>query len=533
MCAEYYAENPALLSYANQWQRHLFAAAAAEEDASTSLSPQQQHHQPASAASTATAAAGARTTVFGLAFANTASVNHTTAAGHYSNWLIGCTDGGELCVWALPDDSSGDDELAASSMDCSEDEDKGASSSHSNQEFAIDQNRIAASPAAVNRSPLLRLQLSDSGALYACQVVGRPDGSQWVVVAGDFGVKILDWEADLGPLLLLQQQQQEEAGNGSTKTVSAAQPYTGKVRAHFKPFPSPFEDCIEVNDFVLHGNHLYGAAGDQFGAYKWDINTEKVVCNYKEKGMAPTAGGYLHTTELVPNTSLLLFGGEGGILSLWDVAKDQPVDRFDMNNQQQANITTSTAASLQPRPPQSRQRTRPDSTTTTRNSSRSCWISSCKARDENWWSVAGGYSGSSTDDDRGGGFVSTFHGPTRSLVSTVATRETPQQLAYYCSSSSSSSSSSSTDDYQTSTLLSVANESFVSHWNDPLSLCSNSSSSSGDPHCQNRQRVYCNQASAYAVTVSPDAKRIAVGGVGAVVDIFEQKTQYGMQLSLQ
>ena len=522
MCAEY-AENPALLSYANQWQRHLFAAA--EEDAST-LPPQQQ---PAiSGASTATTTA-ARTTVFGLAFATTTTSVNNTAAGR--DWLIGCTDGGELCVWALPDDSYGDEELASFSMDCSEDEDTGATSSQHNQEFSIDENRIGASPAAAaaNRSPLLRLQLSDSGALYACQVVGRPDGSQWVVVSGDFGVKILDWEADLGPLLQQQQQQQQQAGNGATKTVSAAQPYTGKVRAHFKPFPSPFEDCIEVNDFVLHGNHLYGAAGDQFGAYKWDVNTEKVVCNYKEKGMAPTAGGYLHTTELVPSTNLLLFGGEGGILSLWDVSKDQPVDRFDMNNQQQATMTTSTAASLQsqqPQPPQSRQRTRPDSTTTTttRNSSRSCWITSCKARDENWWSVAGGCSGSSTDDHRGGGFVSTFHGPTRSLVSTVATRETPQQLAYYCS--------STTDDYQTSTLLSVANESFVSHWDNPLSLCGNSKSS-GDPPYQNRQRVYCNQASAYAVTVSPDAKRIAVGGVGAVVDIFEQKTQYGMQLSLQ
>ena len=350
-----------------------------------------------------------------------------------------------------------------------------------------------------SKSPVLRLQISN-GALYACKWVDRskqrtrqpssnaatPIGTtRWLVVSGDDGVMILDWDTQILPLM--------EQNVSKQRTVS----YSVKPKAHLKAFPSAFEKYIELNDFVISDNYLFGAAGDAFGCYKFDLETEKVVTNYREKGNT----GYLQTVEILPGANHLLFGGEEGILSLFDTATDQPVDRFDMH-------TPRDGSGMQRRQFQ-------------KNSSvaSSCWISSCCARDEHWWTAAGGYS-------KGGGFVATFHGPTRSVVSTAFTLEAPQQLAYYSVDHSSTNNKHSTDS-SSKVLLSVANESYISHWNNPLSLC--------DEHSRQpeRQRVYCSQPSAYAVSVSSGStKRIAVGGVGSVVDIFEPKTQDSFQLSL-
>jgi len=447
-----YADNPALLSYANQWNAYLHQ--------------QQQAHEATSTSTGFISTDSSDATVFGLAFVD-------------PDYLVACTAAGEVCVWKLQLLPAAETAALSSSEGNDDDDDD----DDANAEFSIHHDHQKSKQISSNRSPVLRLKVSESS-LYACQWIQRPtnnNNNSWLVVSGDDGVMLLDWETDILPLIAVQQEE--------VKHKEPVIQYSGKFRAHLKAFPSAFEESIEVNDFVVSGNHLFGAAGDAFGCYKWDIENEKVVRNYKEKGNT----GYLHTAELLPDTNLLLFGGEDGILSMWDVSTDHPVERFDLNR---------TSSEETSKPPSAQRRRRNNSTAGSSSSDESCWISSCKARDENWWTVAGGCS-------HAGGFVSTFHRPTRSMVSTVSTREAPQQLAFYHEKSS-------------STLLSVANESFVSHWNNPLSL-----SSFDKPQ---RQRVYCNQASAYAVTVSPDAKRIAVGGVGSVVDIFEQKTQYGVQL---
>jgi WD40 repeat protein len=304
------------------------------------------------------------------------------------------------------------------------------------------------------------------------------DCASHVVVAFVAGVLILDWETEILPKIQKVQKKRSNEINLLQHTV----------RRQFKPYPSAWEPFVEVNDVVVQGNYVFGAAGAAFGCYKWDLETEKVVTTYK-----PTRGGYLHTVDRVPDDSnLLLTGGEDGILGIWDTATDKRVDSIDVNEAVTSSITGIS------QPPHQKRRTAVSGSESSR------WISSCKARDESWWTVAGGYNNT-------GGFVSTWHGPTRSLVSTVETQETPQQLAFY-------------DNDNSTTLLSVANESYVSHWKNPLSLCEDD----GEPR---RQRVWCNQPSAYAVTVSQDGRRIATGGVGSVVDIFEQGTQYGMQLS--
>jgi WD40 repeat protein len=303
------------------------------------------------------------------------------------------------------------------------------------------------------------------------------------LVAFVAGVLILDWETEIAPKI--QRQQNKKHSNETCLQHHS-------VRRQFKPYPSSFEASIEVNDCMIHDTFLYGAAGDAFGCYKWDLETEKIVATYKS-----TRGGYLHMIERVPNSNLLLTGGEDGILGIWDTGTDKFVDAIDVNSSEAAMTSINVNSSLSSRPSNLKRSAASASSNTTR------WISSCKARDENWWTVAGG------NGPNGGGFISTWHGPSRSLIATVDTRETPQQLAFYSGANGSST-----------TLLSVANESFVSHWQNPLSL-------ENIPP----QRVWCNQPSAYAVAVSQDGCFIATGGVGSVVDIFEQGTQYGMQLS--
>ena len=489
-----YANHPVLVSYANQWRNRLVSLTTAATEAGTpsttttgisrtgSTCPHSLSCTPGAAASPSSP------TVFGLDFAD------------QSKFLAACTSDGYVCIWCMPERprhpsgaSGGGDGAFADDNDSDE---EFSSWSHRSKRRAVDSaaaTTAAASLLVGKKIPALRLKISD-GALYSCRWVDRSRGttdvgSNWLVVSGDEGVLILDWQADILPLI--EQQQQQPA-----TTVQRA----GKPKAHLKAFPSALEQRVEVNDFVIHDNHLFAAAGDSFGCYKFDIETEKVITNYREKGNT----GYLHTVELLPNTNHLLFGGEDGILSLFDVAVDRPVDCFDMKNMARAAHGT-----------QSRH-----SGNNASNAGSGCWISSCKARDEHWWTVAGG-------KFQGGGFVATFHAPTRSIISTASTVEAPQQLAFYANDHHNDNNSTCNSN-SGKTLLSVANERYLSQWNNPLSLCDERTIQ------PERQRVFCSQPSAYAVSVSSGTNKttIAVGGVGSVVDIFDPKTHDGIQLSL-
>ena len=91
---------------------------------------------------------------------------------------------------------------------------------------------------------------------------------------GDEGVLVFDWDCLLT--------------KDSTTSPSV----------QFQTHPSPLESsAIEVNEIqILDGRYLFGAAGDSFGVYKWDLETEKLLANY-----SPSPGsGYFHSIQLVP-----------------------------------------------------------------------------------------------------------------------------------------------------------------------------------------------------------------------------------------
>jgi hypothetical protein len=123
----YYA-GTSLLSYASQWKDHY----------QRSTSGEQVDY--------------AATTTFGLAFFSERSD---------SQWLLGCTSEGEVCVWKLADPSPNvtDDEAFES--------------------------RPSSDDTVPTSRPVVRLKIS-KGVLYACKMVKRPNG-YWLVVSGDDG----------------------------------------------------------------------------------------------------------------------------------------------------------------------------------------------------------------------------------------------------------------------------------------------------------------------------------------------------------
>ena len=317
-------------------------------------------------------------------------------------------------------------------------------------------------------------------------------------MSGDDGVQVFDWEK-----VILQSHLQQQPSSKANKPEFLISPVST-----FQTHPSPLESRkIEVNDFEVlrQGNnqaYLFGAAGDSFGAYKWDLETEKLVTNYSSTG-----GGYLHALRLLPadndsdSPQTLVTGGEGGKLHLWNVNSDKLMDQIDLAGASASNASSSSNPTL----------TRNNSKRSKNTPSR--WISSICAYDHNWVSVGGGSSGGGGSSRGGGsttgGFLATYHTPTRSLISFVETRETPQQLAILPPSAESVSEHN---------LVSVANEGVVSNFN-ALTL-------------ERNRRVWSTPPSSYAVAVSDDGKYTAVAGVGCYVDLFSPSGEKSMRLSI-
>ena len=428
------------LTYAKQWRQH--------------------QHSPSHSSSSDS------DVIFDLAFFHNHQKNSPTH-------LVGCTGSGELCIWNIPPRSTIDNDYC--DMD----------------DVVMESNEQAADLKSQqpSRKPICRLQVPTSK-LYSVQIVARETVNDfWVVAAGNGGVWLYLWKQDIQPLLLL---------NGSKQNNKSHLPTSLAPRLHFSLHPSAYESEVEVNDTCIHnGRFLYGAAGDAFGCYKWDLLSEQLVTTYGQQQPASSRQrGYLQAVQIVPQSNLLLAGGHEGVLGLYDIEKDQAVDRLDIGETLLSSNGGGTNSAVL------------GSYTARRRSSaaptQQQWISSIVIRDENWWTVAGGIGKS--HPQKKNGFVSTWHGPTRSLISIVETRERPQKLALYGKNNEA--------------ILSVANEGFVSHYEDSLSLANNLP-----------MRVRCEAPSAYAVEVALD-QRIAVAGVGGCVNIYEEGSQLTITLRL-
>ena len=120
----------------------------------------------------------------------------------------------------------------------------------------------------------------------------------------------------------------------------------------------------------------------------------------------------------------------------------------------------------------------------------------------NWWTVAGGQYGHRKLLD--GGFLATFHGPSRSLACCTPTRECIQHLASF---------SVTADQTRDTRLVSVGNEAVVSFWESSFSL-------------RRTHRVWSGRPSSTAIAVLPsqhgiNGGKVAIAGVGSSVSVLE------------
>ena len=461
------------LSYAVQWKK-------------------EQQQSSASQCSSSTAAP----VLFDLAFINGDASNDQRRQPLY---LVACTGTGELCIWDMPPVSSrggGDDD---------DDDDNVIQEDVLAMQVASSSTSMTSNPTNA-RTPKCRFQVPGSPTLYSLEIV-KQNQQYWIIAAGDGGVYLYDWEKDIVPMM-----NSTSLSRGSSTQNRQEE---CKPRSRLQLYPSAYERHIEVNDTCWHKDgFVYGAAGDAFGCYKWNVETEQIVTTYRQRQHSKNhcnSETYLQAVEQVPGTNLILTGGEEGMLGVWDTSKDQLVDQIDISSAIHMEQT-------QPQQQQQleQQRRRPTNSATLAPSR---WISNIVARDENWWTVGGGTRAahgvrqpSSSSTTTTTGFLATWHGPTRSLVTSVETRERPQQLALL----DNNNNNNNNDNH----LLSVGNESWVSHYTDPLSLSVESS-----------KKVWCHAPSAYAVQVASDG-RIAVAGVGGVVDIYENSSQLTVTLRL-
>jgi hypothetical protein len=327
------------------------------------------------------------------------------------------------------------------------------------------------------------------------------------------GVCVIDWDTDVLPLL-----NKDAPQKPAVTTVVPYRHYRShpvipssfsfqwgrKCGAPLKDFRSTFLPCFaEINCIALDGNFMYGASGDAFGCYKWDLITGQIVANYHHmyclqalKGAPRNSGriNYFHTVELVNGTSILLTGGEDGILGIWNTDTNLLVDTMNLNPLVSRSVVAQDVSG---------QRRVSKNTVSDENV---CWISCCLARDEQWWIVAGGLH---VSDGVSRGYVTTIHGPTRAVRSIALTPGIIQQVALH--------PIMLEGPHQ---LVAVSNTHHVWYWDNIFQLRDGPS-----------QSVWCHAPSVFAIaTEQGDRPRVALGGVGSQVDVLDDGGRYSQQL---
>jgi len=280
------------------------------------------------------------------------------------------------------------------------------------------------------RKPDLKIQVS-KGKLFSI-AFNKRQASVFLIVCGVDGIILFSWRDFTNCL------------EGDTSEITPLQVYKPHFSSH----------NIEINAFDMDRDlHIYGASGDGF-CYKWDTETEGLLQTYPS-----SKRGYLHTVKILPNSSHLLMGGEDGTIGMWDTKQDKLIASLDVKEELKGKL----------------------------ESNQSLWISHIDAANtsKHWWSVCGG---ASPRVGNKGGFLATWHAPTRSMFSQCITREAPQQIKFY-----------------ENHIVSVADEGVVSYWK--------------SPSCNRQQRVWCSPLSSYAVSIRDDGLTavVGVGGTGSLL----------------
>ncbi|KAL9189079.1 hypothetical protein ACHAXT_011569 [Thalassiosira profunda] len=321
----------------------------------------------------------------------------------------------------------------------------------------------------------------NSRVLYDLQFI-EEDNTPLLVVSGDPGVVVYRW-SDFEAAI-------DANSDGGTSVVMTPV-------ATFQPHPSPatsYGELVEINSTAYSPSDgvLYGAAGDAFGCYQWDLASEKLLGTFGSGHR-----DYLHVVQTIPKhegagTRYVVTGGEDGNMGFWDGKERKLVEMIDLKVAMDKNkgLVTSNATS----------NSRSFGNTSTWSSGSNLWVSSMDMNGD-WLAVGGGAetSGNSLGSRQGSGtsgFLTLWHLPTRTFTSGCVTRESVNSVVY----------NSPID-----SLVSGGNEGRISLW-EATTLA-------------RKGRAWSTPSATYTMSVDPESSIMVVGGSGGTLDCFVDRVK--------
>lgn len=328
--------------------------------------------------------------------------------------------------------------------------------------------------------------------LYDLQFIQICNGDHLLVASGDPGILIYKWshfEDAISSILSSKPQCQYPS---SAISIPKVTPITT-----FHPHPSPsahYGESVEINctSYNKSDNVLYGAAGDMFGCYQWDMPTEKLLgtfggsCRF-DRGIGHT--DYLHVVKSIadnaslPGSQCVITGGEDGNMGWWDGKSRKLIEMVNMQK-----VIDKNRDIFSPNPA-------PNSRSYWNIGTNSLWVSSMNTN-SNWLAVCGGSECSNNSitsraptGSTSSGFVALWHLPTRTCTSGCITRENLNSVVY----------NQSLDCFVTG-----GNEGRISFW-EPTTMVRSSRSWSTPPA---------------TYSISAESNMMVVGGASGKLDLF-------------
>ncbi len=338
---------------------------------------------------------------------------------------------------------------------------------------------------------------SNSTVLYDLQFIELSNGDHLLAASGDPGILIYKWSHF------------EERLPFGSPTKPPCQDPCAIVQSPnqitpittFHPHPSPSVQCgesVEINcaSYNKSDNILYGAAGDLFGCYQWDLATEQLLGTFGGSSRLGHGIGhtdYLHvvksmsgTDGALPGSQCVFTGGEDGRVGWWDGKCRKLIEMVNMKKVIDKNRDVFSANS----------NSAPISRTSWNVGTSSLWVSSMSTSSSNWLAVCGGSDCSNNNITSrassgliSSGFMTLWHVPTRTCVAGCNTRENVNSVEY---------------NQYLDCFVTGGNEGRISFW-EPTTMVRSSSSWSTPPA---------------TYSISADSNLMIVGGVGRKLDIF-------------
>jgi WD40 repeat protein len=320
--------------------------------------------------------------------------------------------------------------------------------------------------------PIMRVEASvysSSTVFYDIKFI-EISGDILLVASGDPGILVYKWSA------FLRAMDEHIDGNLILDPITT-----------FKPSPSPsseFTEPVEINSTSYNAvdGLLYGAAGDAFGCYQWDLRSEKLVGTFGRAWNGHS--DYLHDVLSIPTkNNLVLTCGEDGFIGFWDGKERKLIEMIDVQNTMNKNKGSVTW--------QVQNKGFGFSTQQWSNGS-NLWVSSME-RNGDWLAAAGGSESGNNMTLRSGpnspGFFAIWHLPTRTLNSGFVTPETYNAITY---------------NQTLDCFVSGGNDGRVTFWDSTTGVCTG--------------RSWCTPSITYAMSCI--TSNMLVGGTGGSLDYF-------------